>query len=212
MLRDLVKLAKKKGYKDAKIEAGGIKVNGQVYTPESFEELPEEIKPKQVRIRKTKNGGLAFCSEWAYLSNMYYTSFQYNGREYNSVEQCYQAEKARFHNKDALAERITRTEDSHKCKKLGEEIKDSNEWIGEREKKMKDIALQKFAQNEKIRTELIGTGTSSLYEAVSGGSIWSTNSSIYSKATFEETATGPNAMGKILEEVRNSFTSQTQSS
>lgn len=209
MLRDLVKLAKKKGYKDAKIEAGGIKINGQTYTPESFDELPEEIRPRQVRIRQTKSGGLAFCSEWAYLSNMYCAPFQYNGRGFSSAEQCYQAEKALFHNRNTLAERIIRTEDPHKCKKLGGEVKDNSDWIGAREKIMRNIVHQKFAQNEKLKKELIETGTSSLFEAVSGGEIWSINSSIYSKATFEETATGPNALGKILEGIREGFTKQT---
>lgn len=55
MLRDLVKFARKKGYKDAKVENGDRKVGGILYTPDRFEELPEEIKPKQVRTRKTKN-------------------------------------------------------------------------------------------------------------------------------------------------------------
>lgn len=206
MLRDLVKLAKKKGYKDARIESGGIKVDGRIYTSDCFDELPEDIRPKHIRIRQTKSGGLAFCSEWAYLSNLYYIPFQYNGRDHNSVEQCYQTEGALFHNKNALAERIICTEDLHKCKKLGEEVTEKTEWIGVREKIMKEIAYQKFAQNEELRDELIRTGTAPLYEAVTSGSVWSINSSIYSKATFEETATGPNAMGKILGEIRASFT------
>lgn len=41
--------------------------------------------------------------------------------------------------------------------------------------------------------------------AVAGNSIWSTNSSYYAKSTFEETATGPNALGGILEDLRSEF-------
>lgn len=130
MLRDLVKHAKKKGYKDAKIEAGGIKVNKTLYTLENFDELPEEVQPKQVRIRKTKNNGLAFCGEWAHLSNLYTSPFQYNDRTFSSVEQCCQRERTLFHNKKSLAERIIQTKDAHKCKKLGDDVDESAEWIG----------------------------------------------------------------------------------
>lgn len=78
MLRDLVKFARKKGYKDAKIEAGRIKVGGVLYTADRLDELPEAISPEKVRIRHTKNKGLAFFSEWAYLSNMYSVRFVCN--------------------------------------------------------------------------------------------------------------------------------------
>lgn len=46
MLRDLVKLAGKKGYKDAKVMNGGIRVGGILYTPDKLDNLPEAIKPK----------------------------------------------------------------------------------------------------------------------------------------------------------------------
>lgn len=84
MLRDLVKLARKKGFKDAKIEAGGVKVGGILYTADRLDELPEAIRPERVRIRHTKNKGLAFFSEWAYLSNMYSTRFVCNDKVYIS--------------------------------------------------------------------------------------------------------------------------------
>lgn len=75
---------------------------------------------------------------------------------------------------------------------------------------MKGIVYQKFMQNEELKLELINTGDSRLYEAVSGVSIWSINSSIYAKATYEETATGPNALGKIIEDIRASFRPQPE--
>lgn len=206
MLRDLVKLAKKKGYKNAKVENGGIKIGGITYTPENFYDLPEAIRPKHVRTRKTKNNGLAFCSEWTCLSNMFHSPFVYKDRCYSSSEQCFQSEKARFHNKGSCVRRIITTDDPYKCKKLGDEVETNNDWIGVREGIMLDIVYQKFSQNEDIRSELLGTGDASLYEAVTGSSIWSTHASLYSKATYEETANGPNAFGKILEQVRARLT------
>lgn len=58
---------------------------------------------------------------------------------YSSAEQCFQAVKADHHNKLSLAHRITRTEDPYKCKKLGDEVKVNNEWVGVREGIMSDI-------------------------------------------------------------------------
>lgn len=50
------------------------------------------------------------------------------------------------------------------------------------------------------KKELLATGKASLYEAVSGKSDWSMHTPIYSKATYEETTTGPNLFGKVLEQ------------
>lgn len=188
------------------MENGGIKIGRVIFTPENFDDLSEEIRPKHVRTRKTKNNGLAFCSEWTRLSNMFYSPFVYKDRCYSSSEQCFQEEKARFPIKASYVRRIITTDDPYKCKKLGDEIETNNDWIGAREGIMLDIVYQKFSQNEIIRNELLGTAAASLFEAVTGSSIWSTHVSLYSKATYEETANGPNAFGKILQQVRTRLT------
>lgn len=182
-----------------------------LYTPDKFNDLLDPIKPKQVRMRITKNKGIAFCSEWTCLSNMAYMPFQYQEKLYSSAKQCFQAVKANHPNKASHVRRITRTEDPYKCKKIGVEVEVNNEWLGVREEAMKDIVYNKFAQNEIIKKELLETGNASLYEAVTGSTIWSTHSSIHSKATFEETATGPNVLGKILEKIRESFCTTSSS-
>lgn len=206
MLRDLVKFAKKKGYNDAKIEAGGIKVGGVLYAPDMLDELPENIRPEKVRIRSTKNKGLAFFSEWAYLSNMHRAPFMYDGKRFTSAEQCFQVEKAAFHKRWTTANKIIVTDDAYKCKKEGDKVETNNEWLGAREAVMKNVVRQKFVQNEVLLKKLVDTGKARLYEAVAGGSIWSINSSFYAKATYDETATGPNALGRILEDLRGEFT------
>lgn len=193
MLRDLVKYAKKKGFKEAKVENGGIKAGGVLYTPDSFGDLPNVIKPKQVRMQKTKNKGIAFCSEWTCLSNMAYMPFQYKEKFYSSAKQCFQAVKADYHNKASHVRRKIRTEDPYKCKKIGDEVVVNNDWIGVREEIIRDIFYNKL--QEVIKKEVLDTGNASLYEAVTGSA---THSSIHSKATFEEMATGPNVLGKIL--------------
>lgn len=142
---------------------------------------------------------------------MAYTPFTYREKLYSSAEQCFQAVKADHHNKASYVRRIIRTEDPYRGKKIGDEVEVNNEWIGVREDTMRDIVYHKFAQNESIKLELLETGDASLYEAVTGSTIWSTHSSIHSKATFEETAQGPNTLGKILEKVRESLSTTNSS-
>lgn len=71
---------------------------------------------------------------------------------------------------------------------------------------MKDIVYQKFSQNEMLKRELLATEKAPLFEAVSGRSDWSTHAPIYSKAIYEETTTGPNLFGKVLEQVHEIIT------
>lgn len=47
MLRDLIKVAKEKKI-PAKIDKGGIKVDGKYFGPDSFSKLPEEIRPQNM--------------------------------------------------------------------------------------------------------------------------------------------------------------------
>lgn len=137
---------------------------------------------------------------------MHRAPFVYDGKRYTLAEQCFQVEKAAFHHQWNKANKIILTEDPYKCKKQGNTVETNNEWLGAREAVMKNIVRQKFVQNENLLKNLVDTGKARLYEAVAGGSIWSINSSFYSKATYEETATGPNVLGKILEDLRGEFT------
>lgn len=95
MLRNLVKIAQEKKYK-AKIDQGGISINGKLYLPDSFNKLPFGIRPQDASQKATVNGGIAFASEWSPLSNMFRTELLYHGILYHSAEQCYQHQKALF--------------------------------------------------------------------------------------------------------------------
>lgn len=65
MLRDLVKLAQSKKHR-AKIEHGGINLDGKLYLPHQFHTLPEGLQPKDTCLIPTEDGGTAFASEWSY--------------------------------------------------------------------------------------------------------------------------------------------------
>lgn len=58
--------------------------------------LPDGCRPEDIKTRETKDGkGLAFQSDYVYLSNMAPATFNYNKCLYTSAEQAYQTTKMR---------------------------------------------------------------------------------------------------------------------
>lgn len=134
MLRDLVKLATTKGH-TAKIDSGGINLDGILYTPDCFGELPVDLQPQVTRLFPNSKGNLIFSGEYAYLSNMYRCDFTHNYIHFTSGEQCFQFLKAQFHKDDYRTQRILSTNDPFECKKIGDKIERSKPWAKVQEEK-----------------------------------------------------------------------------
>lgn len=64
MLHDLVRVAKEKDI-SAKIEKGGLRVDGKYYGLNHLTQLLEAIKPQSICTKQMVNGGFAFASEWS---------------------------------------------------------------------------------------------------------------------------------------------------
>lgn len=208
MLRDLVKVATANKYR-AKIDQGGVSINGKLYLPHQFDCLPVGIRPQDIMCKRTVNDGLAFASEWAPLSNMYKTTIIYDGTSYGSAEQGYQHQRAIFEKKDDLAEQILLSSDPFECKKLGVEVGESPEWEASSETIMKDIVTAKFQQNGKLAEYLINTDDSQLYEATHDV-FWGVGLPIHSQDTLDEKGKGSNKLGLILMALRLTYL-ETQS-
>lgn len=157
MLRDLVKLAIKKGH-SAKIEAGGINLNGKLYLPPDFPDLPDDLQPHMTRITTNAKGNLIFAGEYAYVSNMFKCSFKLDGVHYTSGEQCFQFTKARFLNNEHTAQRILSNNDPFECKRLGDELERPPPWVQVQETKLLEILRAKFNQNDDLKQRLVETG------------------------------------------------------
>lgn len=203
MLRDLVKVANAKKYR-AKIDQGGVSINGKLYLPHQFELLPVGIRPQDIMCKRTLNDGLAFASEWAPLSNMYRTNIMFDGVLYGSAEQGYQHRKALFENKDDLAEMILISSDPYECKKIGIEVGESPEWEAISESTMNDIVSAKFQQNSKIADYLCDTEDSPLYEATHD-EFWGIGLPIHSQDAIDEKGKGQNKLGNILMALRQTL-------
>lgn len=203
MLRDLVKTAKAKKHQ-AKIDQGGIIVDGKSYSPEQFSKLPEGIRPHNVSTRETVNKGLTFSSQWTPLSNMATAYFLYDGTLFSTSEQCFQYSKAIFESEDDLANEILILSDAYECKKKGAEVETSEEWLAKRDELMSNIIREKFTQNDDMLSTLLSTGAATLYEATTDH-YWGIGSTLFSKDTYQETSKGQNRLGLLLMELRKSL-------
>lgn len=201
MLRDLVKTAKDQNFV-AKIDRGGIRLDGKFYPPERLSQLPENIQPHSIRTKQTINGGVAFASEWSPLSNLYPSRFVHQGVMFESSEQCYQHRKALFEEDDETADYILSLTDPVECKKAGGSIQSSKEWNDTCEEVMLEVIRSKFEQNESIRKFLLNTKDALLYEATKG-EFWGIDSVINAKETHEEQGKGKNRFGLILIALRS---------
>lgn len=204
MLRDLVKLAVRKG-RVAKIESGGINLDGVLYTPETFPQLPNDLQPHHTRVLTNSKGNIIFSGEYAYLSNMYPCKFLHNKILFTSGEQCCQFEKAQFHNDHQSAHRILTSNDPFTCKSIGDEVERSPEWNKIQIDRFTTIQRAKFNQHPKLREALVATGEAKLIEATTGN-YWGINGTIHSKSALDEIGKGQNQFGKILMQVRKDFT------
>lgn len=189
----------------AKIESGGINLDGVFYSPQMFPQLPDDLQPHHTRVLTNTKGNIIFSGEYAYLSNMYPCKFTCNRILFTSAEQCIQFEKAQFHNEEHKAHQILTTNDPVECKHLGDSIERTPEWNKVQIEKVTAIQRLKFNQHPKLREALVATGNVKLIEATVGN-YWGINGSIHSKQALEETGQGQNRFGKILMQVRNEFT------
>lgn len=201
IMRDLVKRINTQGLYKASIEAGGIKLDDQLYMPDQFHSLPDNCHPEIVQSLDTDKGGLAFAGEWIYLSNMYRCQFEYNEIMFHSVEQCFQYHKALAHGKEAKAERILLTKNPFYCKRTGESIHEKKVWLDSMEDTLYKILMCKFVQNEALLDRLLDTGDQKLYEATRS-SIWGIGSNLKAKETKEESGQDDNVTGRLLEKLR----------
>lgn len=202
MLRELIKHINGLGDHTANIESGGLRLDGKFYRPDQFNDLPLNCQPHNVQVIDTIHGTTLFAGEWAFMSNMFPCSFEYEHTRFTSSEQCYQFNRARASNELNKAHRIIVSDDPFVCKHIGNSTTETADWESSREAIMLDINKLKFEQNPHLADMLISTGERTLQEATTSP-IWGIGAGIRSKAAKENTSKGDNLFGKILMQIRS---------
>ena len=187
-----------------------IEVNGEVKYSDNrkpFRVAHRRLKDGQTKIemvgpclQKTKRG-LAFISGKCFLSNFFKCNVRYNGFDYKSSEQCWQAQKALICKDPIAMAEIKTAKEPLDAKRIGDRIVENDHWKRIRIEKMFDILQHKFRQHRNLYYMLINTRPFDLIEASLDG-FWGAHCKLYSIALQEGTWKGQNILGRILVDVR----------
>jgi ribA/ribD-fused uncharacterized protein len=128
------------------------------------------------------------------LSNFAKTPFSFKGVQYNSAEQAYQYQKAIFHGDQSIARSILKCKMPNQAKKIAKKVKTNADWDKTKLVTMKEILSCKFDGNKKALQSLKGTKNARLLHNVETDSFWGCGVD----------GNGLNALGTILEEIRDS--------
>lgn len=204
MLRELSKYINRLKGHSASLESGGIRVDDHLYTYDQLNDMPDEFHPRNVQVITNKHNCTLFAGEWAFLSNMFPTTIFFEDTKFTSSEQCFQFRKARAHNALDKARKIIMSNDPFVCKKVGDQIRESEDWSNRKFDIMTEINRLKFEQNDNLLIQLLATGDSILQEATTSRT-WGIGAGLRSKAARTNTGTGENIFGLILTDLRAEF-------
>lgn len=198
-MRAVVDNAKNKNL-PAAMMGNRMSINNVSYEYKDIHTLPPGLKLADAKIQAVK-GGIAFQSEYAYLSNFFPVQIKYGDLTFGSSEQLYQYERALFANDTNSVNDILRANTAQKAKRAAFRVPNSPAWDQVKLDKMKQIVALKFNQNPLLRNEILKTGDANLIEATID-TFWGAGLPLSSKKLRDGNWRGHNHLGKILKEYR----------
>jgi len=146
---------------------------------------------------------MIFRNEYFFLSNFHPASFSYGGIAWTTSEHAYQAYKT---TDTAMRHFISRLERPEEAKFHGKSLEIRDGWLYMRVPVMLSILQAKFFQNKDLAEKLLATGDIPLVES----NTWHDNFWGRCSCGRCATATGVNALGLALMEVRRQIASADQ--
>lgn len=135
-----------------------------------------------------------FKGEYYYLSNFFPAVVPYEGYNWPSVENAFQAMKTLDTQERLAFLNVSQSE----AKKMGRSVKLREDWNTVKFQIMYDIVKSKFLHHPDLRAKLLATGDAMLIEGNDwGDKIWG-----------QVNGVGENNMGKILMRLRDEFHSE----
>lgn len=135
-----------------------------------------------------------FDGEYAFLSNFYDATIQYDGTFYKNNEAAFQAQKTLDDKEKAKFAELNPAQ----AKRLGRKIKLRSDWEIIKGQIMYEVCFAKFTQNEDLKKKLLSTDGHHLIE----GNYWHDNT--WGNCTCEKCTSiqGQNRLGVILMKIR----------
>ena len=210
-LKPIVVAAKKvvrngKHQYSANLNVDKLTINGKRYTADTTDELPDELKLKNI-FTPTRGSTTAFFTTHSPLSNHYMAEQQVDNRTFNCNEQFYMFMKATKFNDHETAKKIMQTTNPGHQKGLGSNIKNFKEdvWRESCIDIMRTGLQAKFNQNPDLEQFLLDTGSNMLIEGNAKDSYWGAGLSIHNPKIWKKHAwwgIAENHLGRLLQEVR----------
>ena len=141
-----------------------------------------------------------------YMSNWYISPFKKDNIVYASMEQYMMYQKAKLFENMDIAKEILSTDDVQKIKALGRAVQNYNDtvWNGLRQIIVFEGLIEKFKQNEGLRTRLLSTGNAILAECAVHDRIWGIGLSMNDPKRLDmQNWRGQNLLGFSLMRVRS---------
>ena len=204
LLGPIAREARRKG-KKATVTVDKLVIDGNTYTVDTINRLPEDLSPAKVATR-SDNTVTAFYTSQSPLSNFYLREIKdKDGTKYHSSEQMYQAGKAKSFNDNVTAARIMSCKTPYECYMEGKKVQNFNlqTWKEKAPEVMYEVCLAKFSQHTDLKSFLLGTGQTVLAEASRHDTFWGVGISLQHKDIFQQNKwSGQNWMGKTLMKLR----------
>ena len=201
-LRCIYAVGKSKGL-DIKLRGNILIIDGVRFGYKDIANLPYDLTMESVKVIDVLDG-VAFQSEYAFLSNMYKTEIVYEGNTYSTSEHLYSAEFVKHHDRPELIDDIIAAEDGYAAKRMIKHIKQNETWDNVKYKIMRKIVALKFDQNDSIRDKLLAT-QGFLYEATKDIDFGCGLTLGQSKDINQKGIKGKNMLGIILCEYRDEY-------
>ena len=144
------------------------------------------------------------------MSNLFYCTVKITRNNetivFKSSEHAYQYFKAVIVGEPDKAKKILESSSSMSAKEIGNTVKApmGHIWHTLEKTVLRDIVIQKFAQNKPLLIDLLRTLPLSLIEATKGAK-WGGGFEFRSSAYDKGQMTGGNEFGTMLTEIRNNF-------
>lgn len=211
LLYPIFKLAKdSKKYQTVSLRQDKLYLNRTQYTVDNLHTLPKHINPKTLSCKQDDHayvtGGI--YSHYNELSNWHTCDLEFHGRQYTTLESCWQHTKAMKAGDHVTAHKIFHATDPSTAKQLGREVvmndQQKQRWDAGRSDLMTAMVRAKVNQNESVATVLRETGTKKLGESGIHDNFYTigmklTDNNVLNHKLWKH----GNLMGKVLETIRS---------
>ena len=192
----------------ASLSMDKLNINGRIYTVNTIDKLPHELKPAIIST-PSRNGITGFFTQRSPLSNHHKAQQKVRGKIYSSNEQFYMEQKAITFADQATASKIMKEDDPKIIKKLGyyKNIQNfsQNVWDQKCQDIMKEGLFAKFTQNQHLQDFLMNTGTTQLLECNKDDKYWGIGMHLYNPNVWKQNSwveKAHNHLGNILMDIR----------